>query len=124
MSGDVIVDDRLWGPHRLENEPITPIIINQNVIDFTITPGAEGQPATAEMRPQVAPWTVRSEVQTVAAGQPKDITVTSPEDGVVVLSGTIAADAGPVAEHLRRSPTRRRSPARRSSRRWRGPASP
>ncbi len=96
VSGDVIIDNRLWGPHRLENGPVTPIIINNNVLDFTITPGAEGQPATAEMRPQIAPWTVRSEVQTVAAGQPKDITVSSPEDGVVVLSGTLAADAGPV----------------------------
>ena len=96
MSGDVIVDDRLWGPHRLENGPVTPTIINQNVLDFTTTPGAEGQPATIEMRPQVAPWTVRSEVQTVAAGQPKDITVSSPENGTVVLSGTLAADSDPV----------------------------
>ena len=96
VSGDVIVDDRLWGPHRLENGPVTPIIINNNVLDFTITPGAEGEVATAEMRPQIAPWTVRSEVQTVAAGQPKNITVSSPENGTVVLSGTLAADAGPV----------------------------
>ena len=117
VSGDVIVDDRLWGPHRLENGPVTPIIINNNVLDFTITPGAEGQLATAEMRPQVAPWTVRSEVQTVAAGQPKNITVTSPEDGVVVLSGTLAADSRPRREHLRRPRPGDVRRARRSSRR-------
>ena len=33
---------------RWLSEPITPIIINQNVIDLTITPGAEGQPATTD----------------------------------------------------------------------------
>ena len=103
VSGDVIVDDRLWGPHRLENGPVTPIIINNNVLDFTVTPGAAGQPATAEMRPQVAPWTVRSEVQTVAAGQPKDITVTSPEDGVVVLFGHPRRRRRSRSEHLRRA---------------------
>ena len=62
VSGDVIVDDRLWGPHILE-KPIPPIIINQNVIDLTVTPGAEGQPATTEMWPVVAPWTVDTQVR-------------------------------------------------------------
>ncbi len=96
VSGDVIVDDRLWAPHRLENGPVTPIIINQNVLDFTTTPGQVGQTASIEMRPQVAPWAVRSEVRTVAAGEKTAITVTSPENGTVVLSGTIASDSAPV----------------------------
>jgi D-alanyl-D-alanine carboxypeptidase/D-alanyl-D-alanine-endopeptidase (penicillin-binding protein 4) len=96
VTGDVIVDDRLWDAHRLENGPVTPIIINQNVIDFTTTPGPVGQTATTEMRPRVAPWTVTSQVQTVAAGGKTDIKVTSPEFGSVVLAGTIAADSAPV----------------------------
>lgn len=96
VSGNVIVDDRLWSAHRLENGPVTPIIINQNVIDFTTTPGQVGQTAMTEMRPKVAPWTVTSQVQTVAAGGKTEIKVTSPEFGSVVLSGTIAADSAPV----------------------------
>lgn len=96
VSGDVIVDDRLWQPHRLENGPVTPIIINQNVLDFTTTPGQVGQTATSELRPQVAPWTVTSQVQTVAAGGKTEIKVDSPSDGAVVLTGTIAADSAPV----------------------------
>lgn len=96
VSGDVIVDDRLWAPHHLENGPVTPIVINQNVLDLTTTPGPVGQTATVDMRPRVAPWTVRSEVQTVAAGAKTSIKVASPEHGTVVLSGTIAADSPPV----------------------------
>jgi len=97
VSGDVIVDNRLWAPHTLAEEPITPIIINQNVIDLTITPGAEGQPATTAIWPVVAPWTVDTQVQTVAAGT-KDtgFKVTSPADGKIVLTGTITADSDPV----------------------------
>ena len=95
VSGQVIVDDRLF-QGELAEQPITPIIINQNIIDFTTTPGAVGQPATIEMRPNVAPWTVTNEVQTVAAGGDTAISIESPEDGQVVLSGTIAADHDPV----------------------------
>ena len=96
VSGDVIVDDRLWAAHRLENGPVTPIIINQNVIDFTTTPGQVGATATSELRPKVSPWTVTSQVQTVAAGGKTEIKVTSPAFGSVVLTGTIAADSAPV----------------------------
>jgi D-alanyl-D-alanine carboxypeptidase/D-alanyl-D-alanine-endopeptidase (penicillin-binding protein 4) len=96
VTGNVIVDDRLWDAHHLENGPVTPIVINQNVIDFTTTPGPVGQPGTIDLRPKVAPWTVTSQVQTVAAGGTTDIKVTSPEFGSVVLTGTIAADSAPV----------------------------
>jgi serine-type D-Ala-D-Ala carboxypeptidase/endopeptidase (penicillin-binding protein 4) len=47
------------------------------------------------MSPKVSPWEVSGEVQTVAAGEEADITVESPEEGKVVLSGTIGADYGP-----------------------------
>ncbi|GGL92378.1 D-alanyl-D-alanine carboxypeptidase/D-alanyl-D-alanine-endopeptidase [Nakamurella endophytica] len=96
VSGDVVVDDRLWEPHALENGPVTPIVINNNLIDFTTTPGRVGAVATVAMRPKVAPWTVTSQVKTVPAGQPTGITVTAPREGTVVLTGTIAADSAPV----------------------------
>ncbi|MCC5950972.1 MAG: D-alanyl-D-alanine carboxypeptidase/D-alanyl-D-alanine-endopeptidase [Acidimicrobiia bacterium] len=96
VSGDVIVDDRLWDEHELEDQPITPIVINNNLIDLTSTPSEEGQPATVEVRPVVAPWTVTTQVQTVAAGGDTRIEVSSPEDGTIVLTGTVAADSDPV----------------------------
>lgn len=96
VSGDVIVDDRLWDEHELEEQPITPIVINNNLIDLTSTPGEVGQPATVEMRPVVAPWRVTTDVQTVEAGGDTRIEVSSPADGVIELTGTIAADSDPV----------------------------
>ncbi|CAN5630711.1 D-alanyl-D-alanine carboxypeptidase/D-alanyl-D-alanine-endopeptidase [soil metagenome] len=94
VSGQVVVDDRLF-QSSLAGEAITPIIINQNIIDVTTTPAAVGQTATVAMRPAVAPWTVTSEVQTVAAGGETDISIDSPADGQIVVSGTIAADSDP-----------------------------
>jgi D-alanyl-D-alanine carboxypeptidase/D-alanyl-D-alanine-endopeptidase (penicillin-binding protein 4) len=96
VSGDVIVDDRLWDRFELEDEPVTPIVVNNNLIDFTTRPGRPGRTASIVMRPKVAPWTVTSEVRTVARGGDTEIRVTSPAHGKVVLTGTIAADSDPV----------------------------
>jgi D-alanyl-D-alanine carboxypeptidase/D-alanyl-D-alanine-endopeptidase (penicillin-binding protein 4) len=95
VAGDVIVDDRLFETFQLENGPVTPIIINNNLIDFTSRPTKRGKLASVVMRPKVAPWTVTSRVRTVAAGGPTRIAVSSPAHGKVVLSGTIAADSRP-----------------------------
>jgi D-alanyl-D-alanine carboxypeptidase/D-alanyl-D-alanine-endopeptidase (penicillin-binding protein 4) len=95
VSGQVVVDDRLF-QGELAEEPISPIVINQNILDLMITPGEEGQPATVELTPAVSPWRVQSDIQTVAAGE--DARVQDPEDaggGVITISGTIAADADP-----------------------------
>ncbi len=96
VSGDVLVDDRLWQPHTLVGGAVSPILINQNVIDFTTTPGAPGEQATAVMSPVVAPWQVVSKVKTVEAGGKTAITPTSTDQKTVVLTGTIAADSAPV----------------------------
>lgn len=96
VSGDVLVDDRLWDAHALENGPVTPIIINNNLIDLTSTAGEVGATATVAMRPKVSPWQVSSQVKTVAAGAKTQIAVSSPSHGKIVLTGTIAEDSGPV----------------------------
>ncbi len=96
LTGDVIVDDRLF-QGELAGEPITPIVVNQNLIDVLVTPGAEGEPATVEMTPAVAPWRIVGEVETVAAGE--EASVSDPESskhGELAIGGTIAADSEPV----------------------------
>jgi D-alanyl-D-alanine carboxypeptidase/D-alanyl-D-alanine-endopeptidase (penicillin-binding protein 4) len=96
VSGNVIVDDRLWETSELvPNGPVSPIIINQNLIDFTTTATAAGQKAKIVMSPKVAPWHVVNEVKTVAAGGRTRIVPTSTRHGEVVLTGTIAAGAAP-----------------------------
>ncbi|GAA1928537.1 D-alanyl-D-alanine carboxypeptidase/D-alanyl-D-alanine-endopeptidase [Microbacterium aoyamense] len=96
VTGTVIVDDRLF-QGELADEPITPIVVNQNLIDVLITPGEPGEPATVEMTPAVAPWHIVSTVETVAAGE--DFEVSNPEStggGALAVGGTIAADSDPV----------------------------
>ena len=45
VSGDVIIDDRLF-QGTLAEQPITPIVINQNLLDVLVTPGDAGAPAS------------------------------------------------------------------------------
>ncbi len=92
VNGDVVVDDRLF-EGELAGKPVTPIVVNQNLLDILITPGAVGEPATAALTPAVAPWKLDLQVQTVAEGEPARIAApaTSPDDpNTIVVSGTIA----------------------------------
>ncbi len=97
VDGDVIVDDRLFSG-QLAGEPITPILVNQNLLDVLVTPGEAGRPATVALTPAVSPWKLVSEVQTVAAGGETEISdpEVSPDDPhTIVIAGTIAADSDP-----------------------------
>ena len=61
VSGDVVVDSRLFEPYRVPNGNllITPTMVNENMVDVTVTPAATaGQPATCRYRPQTAAFAV------------------------------------------------------------------
>ena len=133
VAGDVVIDDRLFEHFRVPNGNvlITPVIINDNLIDVTILPTEPGQPAKVDWRPKSAAFTVKSEVTTVAAGEPADVTLEiSPDDAAV----GIVKGHDPRRLHPRRSPacrrwsrpspypTRRPMPVPPSSRRWPRPA--
>ena len=98
VNGDVVVDDRLF-QGTLARQPITPIIVNQNLLDLLVTPGAAaGDAATVALTPAVAPWTVRNEVTTVAAGKAAKLEdpVLDPGDPhTIVMQGTVAAGSDP-----------------------------
>lgn len=98
VEGNVIVDDRLFRPEPVLVPTPTPLILNDNLIDLTTTPGDRADaPARLDWRPKVAPYRVSSTVKTVAAGKPTAVTVTTSENGTRIrLSGTIAAGAAPV----------------------------
>jgi D-alanyl-D-alanine carboxypeptidase len=93
VAGDVVIDDRLFDHFRVPNGNvlITPIIVNDNLIDVTILPAEAGQPATVDWRPKTAAFTVRSQVITVAAGEPMEITLEpAPDDATVgIVKGQI-----------------------------------
>ena len=96
VAGDVVVDARLFPPMEKDGYVLTPIWINDNLIDLTITPGREGQPASLAWRPQTAAYAVESDVRTVAAGAPLTVTVDSPAPGRIAVAGDIPADNGPL----------------------------
>ncbi|MBS0264667.1 MAG: D-alanyl-D-alanine carboxypeptidase/D-alanyl-D-alanine-endopeptidase [Planctomycetes bacterium] len=99
VQGDVWIDDRLFdketstgsGPRRL-----TPIMINDNLIDFTITPTEPGQPAKVTWRPATALVPVDVHLQTVAAGGPLSVTFRNGSGHGIILSGKIPAGHKPV----------------------------
>lgn len=93
VDGDVVVDDRLFEHFRVPNGNvlITPVIVNDNLIDVTILPTEPGQPAQIDWRPRSAAFTVKSEVTTVAAGEKADVTLeVLPNDPTVgIVKGSI-----------------------------------
>lgn len=95
VDGDLVIDDRLFPTFAKDDYFITPIWINDNLIDLTITPGAAGEAATIEWRPQSAAYEVDSKATTAAAGQAATLDVTSPAAGVIEVSGELPADGGP-----------------------------
>jgi D-alanyl-D-alanine carboxypeptidase/D-alanyl-D-alanine-endopeptidase (penicillin-binding protein 4) len=36
---DVLIDDRLWASFRVDDVPVSPIVVNDNLLDFSILPG-------------------------------------------------------------------------------------
>jgi PBP4 family serine-type D-alanyl-D-alanine carboxypeptidase len=91
VSGDVVIDSRMFDSYRVPNGNllITPMMVNENMVDLTVTPGAAaGQPATVAYRPQTAALAVDGAVQTVAAGAASDTGVKLSDDSRPPCIGT------------------------------------
>jgi D-alanyl-D-alanine carboxypeptidase/D-alanyl-D-alanine-endopeptidase (penicillin-binding protein 4) len=99
VAGDVVVDDRLWDPVTLDEVPISPIVVNDNLVDLVLTPGAqEGDPATLEWRPQTAAYTPTAEVTTGAADSGIDLSIDDTGGGALAVTGSIPLGATPVVQ--------------------------
>ncbi|WP_404924973.1 D-alanyl-D-alanine carboxypeptidase/D-alanyl-D-alanine-endopeptidase [Mesorhizobium sp. ORM16] len=95
VKGDVIIDERLFETHRDPTDGIiSPIWLNENVIDIMTTAASAGQPAKIDWRPKTASVKVIGAVMTVAEN-PKPITIESPAPGEIRVSGEIAAGVAP-----------------------------
>jgi D-alanyl-D-alanine carboxypeptidase/D-alanyl-D-alanine-endopeptidase (penicillin-binding protein 4) len=99
IRGDVLIDDRLFdkaegtgsGPQRL-----TPIIVNDNLLDFTITPTEPGKPAKVEIRPPVSSYVIDVCIDTVEKGKPHRLELTTPGVGRLIVRGQIPAEHKPL----------------------------
>ena len=99
IDGDVLVDARLFdSAHGTGSGPsnLTPIMVNDNLVDVRITPTEVGQPAKIEWRPQTAAVRVDVQVDTVAADEETHVDIDSPSEDVIIVHGHIAAGAKPL----------------------------
>jgi PBP4 family serine-type D-alanyl-D-alanine carboxypeptidase len=112
VNGRVVVDTSLFpeGAKELGTRVvISPIVVNDNVIDIMVSPGAnEGQPATLAISPQTRYVTIANMVKTTAAGGKIQLEWSKDAanaDGThtVSLTGTIPAGA-PAKLHVYKVP--------------------
>lgn len=90
ITGDVVIDDSLFETIEKRDFVLSPILINENLIDLIINPGIIGEPAKVTWRPEVPGYLVENQIQTVAKGEKVAIEVSSDELGKkIVLKGTI-----------------------------------
>lgn len=98
IAGDVIIDDRLFEFNEtLDPEtPLSPILINDNLIDVLVSPTEPGRPAAVTHRPETAAYQVDADVETVEADEESAIDLSIEGDEVIRVSGRIAAGAEPL----------------------------
>jgi len=103
IRGNVLVDASLFpeGDHEEGTDAvISPICVNDNLIDLTVTPGTkEGAPATLEVSPKTSYATFTSQITTSAAGvrpaMQSSADANSNGSHVVTLAGTVPL-GGPI----------------------------
>ncbi len=96
---DVLVDDRLFDPAEGSGSgpsKITPVVVNDDILDVMVTPGDVGSPARVEIRPKTsyAQWDI--DVRTVAAGLKTEVTVDEIAPRRFTVRGQVASGHAPV----------------------------
>jgi D-alanyl-D-alanine carboxypeptidase/D-alanyl-D-alanine-endopeptidase (penicillin-binding protein 4) len=103
VDGDVIVDDRLFAAYQppvqseLDQYIVSPIMINDNLIDLEVIPGEMGERASLNWRPRVGGYNVTSSVMTSEANESLWYTAYFSEDGStnITIWGEVPANGGP-----------------------------
>ena len=90
VTGTVIIDDSLFESVEKRGMNISPIIINENLIDITLNPANIGDKAHLSWRPMVKGYTVENQVKTVGEEENLNIVITSDEIGrTIIVKGSI-----------------------------------
>ena len=95
VSGDVVIDDRLFKPYFFREEfNVRPIFVNDDVVDLIINPRDVGDPASVTHRPHSAALAVDNDVVMRPAGSPINIapglpTCIGKPDCTATLSGDL-----------------------------------
>lgn len=96
VSGNVIIDDRLWQPFSGQAGLVQPIFVNDNLLDITVTPSTSGGLATVVASPSTAAYQVSSEVKTGSGAEVALQVAADPHHPRrLLVTGSIGAAAGP-----------------------------
>ncbi len=90
VAGEVIVDDRAFDADAVQ-EGLTPVMINDNLIDLIITPGRPGSRAQVQWRPRSSFYSIDAQIQTVDKGGSERIDIHNAGPGKIVLRGEVPA---------------------------------
>lgn len=104
ITGRVIVDDSLFpagGAEAGTGAVVSPIVVNDNLIDVTVSPGAKaGDPVHVDVSPQTAYATFSVKAATGPAGSERTIDMNDTADAngaeAVTITGSIAAGSKPI----------------------------
>jgi D-alanyl-D-alanine carboxypeptidase/D-alanyl-D-alanine-endopeptidase (penicillin-binding protein 4) len=102
IHGDVLIDDRLFDHSEGSGsgpDIVTPIIVNDNVLDFLVEPTDPDQPAKVTWRPHTGLFTVESDVKTVAEKEPAELTLRARPGGKLLVTGKIPAKSVPLVRN-------------------------
>ncbi|MBS0652123.1 MAG: D-alanyl-D-alanine carboxypeptidase/D-alanyl-D-alanine-endopeptidase [Verrucomicrobia bacterium] len=92
LKGNVIIDDSLFETTVERGVVLSPIMINENLIDIVIDAGSTGENAKLTWRPEVPGYEVENHVKTVSANGKLDIEVVSDDGHKIKVKGTIPAN--------------------------------
>ena len=99
IDGDVLIDDRLFARSRGSGsgpDVITPIVVNDNLVDVIVTPGMKvGDAATVQMQPLTKYMQIDVQVETVADEAATRINVEHVGPERFVVRGKISLKARP-----------------------------
>ena len=94
IQGDVLVNDQLWNPYMTKEGVVTSIMVNDNLLDILVNPGAKpGDPVRIETRPKTQFFTVENQATTVAADGTSTVSATLGADNRVVITGQLPLGA-------------------------------
>lgn len=93
VKGDVLIDQRLFEITTKRGMSLSPVILNENLIDFVINPTTEGALANVKMIPEVEGYSFVNEIKTSAKNSLFNIEINDEDEGrKITLTGTISLD--------------------------------
>jgi D-alanyl-D-alanine carboxypeptidase len=97
VTGDVVIDDRLFQPFNFRGQfDVRPIFVNGDLVDLSIRPTTPGKPASVEWRPVSAALGVDNNLATSAAHSQATLNLKPVAPGCIGKPGCTAAIAGQI----------------------------